>query len=106
MSERPSQEGPEPTGRPRTFTENLEIASGQLVDRVKEIVREGNVRRLIIRTPDGSVNVEIPLTVGVAAGGVLTLAVPLLAALGALAALVARVQVQVVREEPGGKPPQ
>jgi hypothetical protein len=99
MNEQPNMGGPEPS-RGRTFTENLEVASNQLVDRVKELVREGNVRRVIIRTPDGNVSVEIPLTVGVAAGGVLTLAAPLLAALGALAALVARVQIQIERTEP------
>jgi len=104
MSEQPSvneQPGPEGSGgRGRTFTENLEVAGNQLVDRVKELIAEGNVRRLIVKTPDGRVNIEIPLTFGVAAGSVLTLALPWLAILGALAAVVARVQIQVVREGP------
>ena len=56
------------------------------------------MRRLIIKDPNGKYNLEIPLTVGVVAGGVFALAAPVMAALGALAALVTRVQIQVVRE--------
>lgn len=80
-----------------TWMEEIEMAGGQLVERVKELVAEGNVRRLIIRGPDDKVLLEIPLTAGVAVGGIVTMLAPVLAALGAFAALIARVKVQVVR---------
>jgi len=81
----------------RTWIEEIELAGGQLVERVKELVAEGNVRRLTIRNADGGILLEIPLTAGVVVGGALTLFYPLLAALGALAALVAKFKVEIVR---------
>lgn len=81
----------------RTWIEEIEVAGSQLVERIKELVAEGNVRRLILRTQDDKLIMEIPLTAGAVVGGVVTLFVPLLAALGALAALIARVKVQIVR---------
>lgn len=87
----------------RTWIEEIELAGGQVVERVKEIVAEGNVRRLTIRNADGNVLLEIPLTAGVVVGGALTLFSPLLAALGAMAALVAKVKIEVVRTDSGEK---
>ena len=72
---------------------------GELVDRVKELIKEGNVRRLIIKKQDGILLMEIPLTAGVAVGGVFTILAPVLAALGAMAALLAKVKVEIVRVE-------
>jgi hypothetical protein len=83
----------------RTWTEEIEINAGELVDRVKKLIEEGNVRRLIIRKPNDDLLLEVPLTAGVAVGGVVTLFAPVLAALGALAALLAEVKVQVVRTD-------
>jgi hypothetical protein len=83
----------------RTWTEEIEINAGELVDRVKKLIEEGNVRRLIIRKPNDEILLEVPLTAGVAVGGVVTLFAPVLAALGALAALLAEVKVQVVRTD-------
>jgi hypothetical protein len=87
----------------RTWIEEIEVAGGQLVERIKELVAEGNVRRLIIRSPDDKVILEIPLTAGAVVGGMVTIIAPLLAALGALAALIAKVKVQVVRVEDQNK---
>jgi hypothetical protein len=83
----------------RTWVEEIEVTSNQLVDRVKELVAEGNVRHLIIRTPDERVIIEVPLTAGVAVGSVVTIFAPVLAALGALAALIARVKIEITRTE-------
>jgi hypothetical protein len=80
-----------------TWTEEIEITGSQLVDRVKELIDEGNVRRLIIRTSDDKTLLEIPLTAGVAVGSVMTIFTPVLAALGALAALLTNVKLQIVR---------
>ena len=82
----------------RDWIEELEIAGDQLVGRVKEFIREGNVRRLIIRNSEGNVLLEIPLTAGLAVGGVTTVIAPILVALGAMAALIANFKVEVVRK--------
>ncbi len=87
----------------RTFTEEMKVAGRELVKRVKKLVAEGNVRRLIIRKADGTRLLEIPLTAGVAVGGVLTILQPVLAALGALAMLLAEFKVEVVRVKDEGE---
>ncbi len=88
------------SGKPgRNWSEEIVVAGNELVERIKTLVAEGNVRRLIIRKPDGESLLEIPLTVGVAVGGVVTIMVPMLAALGALAALIAAFKVEVIRED-------
>ena len=84
----------------KNLNEQIEVAGGQVVDRVRGLVEEGNVRRLILRNPEGRVLLEIPLTAGVAVGGALLWLNPLLAGLGAIAALIARVTIEIVREEP------
>lgn len=81
-----------------TVTEQIEVAGSQLVERVKQLVEEGNVRRLIFRAPDDTVMLEMTLTTTAVVGGVITLAAPWLAALGAIAALVTRMRIEVVRE--------
>lgn len=82
----------------RTFTEEIEVLGDQLVQRVKDLLKEGNVRQLRIRASDGDIVLETPLTFGVVAGGAVVLAAPWLAILGAIAAFVTHVQVEVVRE--------
>lgn len=84
----------------RTFSEELEVAGNQLVERVRELIEEGNVRRLILRNQEGRTLIEIPLTIGVVAGGALLVFYPVLAGLAAIGGLVARVRIEVVREEP------
>lgn len=86
--------------KPHTFSEQIEMAGNELVDRVRTLLEEGNVRRLIIRNPEGKVLMELPLTIGVAAGAGLIWFTPVFAALGAMAALLARVSVEIVREIP------
>ena len=81
-----------------TFTEQIEIAASDLVDRTKELIEEGNVRRIRIRNEEDEVLMEVPLTAGVVVGGAVTIVAPVLAALGALAALLTHVKIEVVRE--------
>ena len=83
----------------KSHRERITIAGSELVDYVKRLISEGNVRRLIIRKPDGDVLMEVPLAAGIAVSGALTLMAPVLAALGAMAALVAKVQVEIVRRD-------
>jgi hypothetical protein len=103
MSEQTTPETTESTTEKRTFSEEIEVAGNQVVERVQELVKEGNVRRLIIRNPDDKILLEMPLTVGAVAGGVIALATPWLAALGAFAALVARVKIEIIREIDDGE---
>jgi len=97
MREQQQQEKTEE--KAKTFTEEIEVAGSQLVERVKELVEEGNVRQLRIKSAAGDdVYLEMPLTIGVIAGGAVALAAPWLAVVGAFAALVARVKIEIVRE--------
>jgi len=73
----------------------FEVRGDELVKKIKEIVHEGNIRRIIIKDPKGHVFMEIPLTVGVIGA----LFAPVLAAVGALASLVGVFTVEVVRRE-------
>ncbi len=91
----------EKSANKRTWSEEIEIAASDLVERVKELIHEGNVRRIIIRNQQGQTLIIIPLTAGVVAGGVLTFFSPMLAAVGAMAALLARVRVEIVRVDDG-----
>lgn len=82
----------------RTVMEEIEVEGQQVVDRVKELLREGNVRRLRVKDAKGKYLLEVPLTFGVVAGGAFVLAAPTLMALGALAGLLANVRIEIVRE--------
>ena len=93
----------EPEKRDRDWTEELTVTGQELVERIKKLVAEGNVRRLIIRKPDGEALLEIPLTAGVVAGGAVTIVAPVLAALGALAALLAEFRVEVIHTDQPGR---
>ena len=74
--------------------EELQVMGEQLLARVKELVHEGNVRRIIIKQ-EGHTIMEIPLSVGVV--GVLV--APALAAIGAIGALLAQCSIEVIRSE-------
>ena len=98
MSEQPKEVGHATEQDEHTFTEQIEIAASDLVDRTNELIEEGNVRRIIIRNEEDEVLMEVPLTAGVVVGGAVTIVAPVLAALGALAALLTHVKIEVVRE--------
>ncbi len=85
-------------GRWKTFTEEIEVAGHQLMDEVTRLVAEGNVRKLRVRSEHSDVVFEVPLTAGAVVGGVFVLAAPALAVLGALAGLLARVRIEIVRK--------
>jgi hypothetical protein len=89
----------------RTFTEEIEVASAQLVERIKQLYEEGRVRRVRIKSADGGVILELPLSIGAIAGGAVALAAPWLALIAAFAGVVANAKVEILREEPA-KPEQ
>jgi hypothetical protein len=82
----------------KRWTEEIEIAAGDLVATLRNLVAEGNVRRLIIKNSGDRSLLEIPLTAGVVIGSTLALLAPVLAALGALAALLSKVKIVIVRD--------
>ena len=84
---------------PKTFSEQIEITGAELVEQVKKLVAEGNARTIRIKEPGGNVVLEINLTVGAIAGGAVALALPWLAVIGTIAALVSHVSIEVVREQ-------
>ncbi|MCA9914686.1 MAG: DUF4342 domain-containing protein [Anaerolineae bacterium] len=92
-----SEQQPNDPKNKNQWVEEIEVAGNDLVSRVKELIEEGNVRRLIIRKADGDVLMEVPLTASVVVGGAAVVFAPMLAALGALAALVTQLRIEVVR---------
>ena len=79
-----------------TVEESFSVSSEDLVQKVKELFHEGNVRRITIKSEEGKTLLDIPVTVGVI-GIVL---VPWLAAIGAIAALAANCTIVVQRQSP------
>ena len=102
MSEQPKEVDHATQRDEHTFIEQIEIAASDLVDRTKELIEGGNVRRIIIRNEEDEVLMEVPLTAGVVVGGAVTIVAPVLAALGALAALLTQVKIEVVRTKQDG----
>ena len=81
-----------------TITEKFTVSGSQLVDKVKQLIHEGNVRKVRL-VHEGRTLIEIPLTIGapIVAAGIL--AAPVLAALGAFAALVTECTIEVEKIE-------
>lgn len=75
--------------------ETFHVNGDELIKKVKELIREGNVRKITIKDKEGKNVVVFPLTFGVV-GAVIS---PVLAAVGALAALMTECTISVVREE-------
>ena len=78
-----------------TFKESFKVAAEQMVDAVKKVLHEGNVRRIVIKH-EGRTVAEFPMTVGVV-GAVVA---PILAAVGALAAVLTECSIEVERTKP------
>lgn len=74
--------------------ETFEVKGEDLLKKIKDLINEGNVRRIIIKDKDGKTIMEVPLTIGVV-GAVLA---PVLAAIGAVAALVTECSITVERK--------
>ena len=79
-----------------SLVEEIHVRGRDLVDKVRELIHEGNVQRIVVKDEHGNTFVEIPVTVA-AVGAILA---PLLAAIGAISALVAKFTIVVVRSEP------
>lgn len=92
-------------GKGKEIVEQIEVAGDQLVSTVKRLISDGSTRRIVLRSEDGKELFSLPMNVGVAGAGIMTLASPLLAAIGAVAALVSKVHIDVVRQGEGDENP-
>ena len=89
-----SEETPK-VGRVEEFT----VSGDKLIDRLKELLHEGNIRRVSLQTQDGKTLLELPLFLGVAGVAAGVHLAPLWAAIAAIAVLVVRLKVVVERVE-------
>jgi Domain of unknown function (DUF4342) len=76
-------------------SEEFTLNGDEVIAKVKELVREGNIRRIIIKNEDGRTMLEVPLTIGLIGAALL----PIFAAIGAAAALATRCTIVVERDE-------
>jgi hypothetical protein len=83
------------TETPRPWTEEFRINGDELIAKVKELIHEGNIRRVIIRNDEGTTLVEIPLSVGLVGVALL----PIWAAVGAIAAVATDCTIVVERRD-------
>jgi aryl-alcohol dehydrogenase-like predicted oxidoreductase len=74
--------------------EEFKVKGGEVMKKIKELIKEGNIRRIIIQNEKGETIVEIPLTVG-AIGAIVA---PALAAIGAIAALISNCTIVVEKK--------
>lgn len=82
----------------RTIIEEIRVSGEDLLRRVKEIIRKGNVRRLIIRNSEGKKLIETSLTFGAAGIGSMILLTPFLSAITFIALMVSEAQIVVERD--------
>jgi hypothetical protein len=86
--------------QPRPAIDTLSARGSQIIDTIKDLVHEGNVRRISIKQ-DGHTVAEFPLTIGVVGAAL----APALAAVGAIAALVTECTIEVERLSPASETP-
>lgn len=79
----------------RSRTEEFRLSGGEILNKVKEIIQQGNARRIILKDEHGKTFLEIPLTVGVV-GAIFA---PILAAVGAVAALASNLTIIVIKTD-------
>jgi hypothetical protein len=78
----------------RPITEEFQVTGGKLLQTVKNIVKAGNVRRIVVKNPQGKTVLDVPLTAGVVGAALL----PFWAAIGGIAMLATRFTIVVERE--------
>ncbi len=79
----------------KTRTEEFRLSGGEIINKIKELIHEGNIRRIILKNEEGKVFMEIPLTIGLVGAAL----VPVWAAIGAIAALVSKLTIVVEKVE-------
>ncbi len=79
----------------KTKKNEFKVKGEELLKKIKELIHEGNVRKIIIKNEEGKTYLEIPVTIGVV-GAIIA---PVLAAVGAIAALAANFKIEVIKRE-------
>ncbi|MCK4638596.1 MAG: DUF4342 domain-containing protein [Bacteroidales bacterium] len=79
----------------KTNKNEFKVKGEELLKKIKELIHEGNVRKIIIKNEEGKTYLEIPVTIGVV-GAIIA---PVLAAVGAIAALAANFKIEVIKRE-------
>jgi len=79
----------------RTRTEEFKVDGGKVLDTIKDLIHQGNIRRIILKNESGKTLIEIPLTLGLVGAALL----PVFAAVGALAAVVTRMVIVVEKTD-------
>jgi len=79
----------------RTRTEEFKVDGGKVLDLIKDLIHQGNIRRIILKNEGGKTLIEIPLTLGLVGAALL----PVLAAVGALAAVATRMVIVVEKTD-------
>ena len=82
----------------KTITEEFTVAGDNLLAKVKELIHEGNVRRVILKREDGTTLLEVPLQAGLTVTVLTAALAPVLIAIGAIAAIVSQVTLVVERD--------
>jgi len=94
QSDTPQADTP-PQADPKPPTEEFSVTGGQVLDFLKKILHEGNIRRIVLKDESGKTLLEIPVAIGVV-GAIL---LPVWAAIGAAAALVAKMTIVIERTD-------
>jgi len=89
--------GTEQTTTGRTRTEEFRVTGEAVIQKVKDVIQQGNVRRVTLKNEEGNTLIEIPLTVGAAVGAAAVILFPVWAAIGAIAALATHLTIVVER---------
>ena len=87
------------TEEPKGRVEEFVVSGESVIGKIKELLHEGNVRRVSLQTEDGKMLIEVPLTLGMAGAAAAAIVAPVWAAIGAIAALVVKLRIVVERVE-------
>jgi len=79
----------------QSTTEKFKVSGDEILKKVKKLIKEGNIRRIVIKNEKGVVVMEVPMTIAVVG----TVFAPVLAAVGALAALLTQATIEVERKK-------
>lgn len=83
------------TGGKKHRKEEFKLNGSEIIDKIKELIHEGNIRRITVKNDEGKTLIEIPLALGLVGVAI----APVLAAVGAIAALVAKLTLVVEKDE-------
>ncbi len=94
----PNEKNEKPQGEKRLVSEEFDVAADKVMSWLREVIKQGNVRRVVVRTKDGRTLIDTTLTIGAATGGLLLLSGWPIIALTAIAAVAAQVRIEIIRE--------